>query len=50
MTNVLHSIGVALGFLVLIWGMRAFMRGLSLKPSDPSTRAPESWRLWWSGA
>jgi hypothetical protein len=46
MTNVLHWIGVALGFLVVIWGMRLFVRGLSQKPSDPSTRAPERWWGW----
>jgi hypothetical protein len=46
MTNVLHWIGVALGFLVVIWGMRQFVRGLSQKPSDPSTRAPERWWGW----
>jgi hypothetical protein len=46
MANVLHWIGVALGFLVLAWGVRAFVRGLSMKPSDPSSRAPERWWGW----
>jgi hypothetical protein len=47
MTNVLHWIGVALGFLVVIGGVRLFLRGLSQKPSDPSTRVPENWWQWW---
>ena len=42
MTNALHWIGVVLGFLVVIGGMRLFLRGLSQKPSDPSTRAPNN--------
>jgi hypothetical protein len=47
MTNVLHWIGVALGFLVVIAGMRMFLRGLSQKPSDPSTRVSDNWSKWW---
>jgi hypothetical protein len=47
MTNVLHWIGLALGLLVVIGGTRLLIRGLSSKPSDPSTRAPERWRRWW---
>jgi hypothetical protein len=46
MSQVLHWIGVALGLLVVIGGMRLFVRGLSQKPSDPSTRAPERWWGW----
>jgi hypothetical protein len=46
MTNILHWIGLALGFLVIAWGLRAFMRGLSLKPTDPSTRPPGKGRGW----
>jgi hypothetical protein len=50
MTNVLHWIGVVLGLVVVVvGGIRLFVRGLSLKPSDPATRAPESWRSWWGG-
>jgi hypothetical protein len=47
MTNVLHWIGVGLALLVVAAGMRLFVRGLTLKPSDPSTRVSESWRTWW---
>jgi hypothetical protein len=47
MMNVLHWIGVALGLLVVIGGMRLFVRGLSQKPSDPSTRVSEPWLSWW---
>jgi cytochrome b subunit of formate dehydrogenase len=43
MTNVLHWIGVALGLLVAISGIRLFLRGLSLKPSDPKTRIRAKW-------
>ncbi|HEY6255454.1 MAG TPA: hypothetical protein VIY51_06625 [Xanthobacteraceae bacterium] len=46
MTNILHWSGIALGLLVLILGIRAFLRGLSLKPSDPATRPPERWWGW----
>src|SRR6267154_1608068 len=45
LTNLLHWIGLALGLLVVIGGIRLFVRGLSSKPSDPSTRAPESWAV-----
>jgi hypothetical protein len=48
MTNVLHWIGGALGFLVVIGAFRLFLRGLSQKPSDPSTRVPFEWKRWWS--
>jgi hypothetical protein len=47
MQNILHWIGVALAFLVLIGGIRFFLRGLSQKPSDPSTRVPDTWQSWW---
>jgi hypothetical protein len=47
MMNILHWIGVALGFLVLAVGIRFFLRGLSQKPSDPSTRVPFDWKSWW---
>jgi hypothetical protein len=46
MTTVLHWIGVVLVFLVAAGGIRLFVRGLSLKASDPSTRAPERWWGW----
>jgi hypothetical protein len=46
MPNILHWIGVALALLVVVGGMRLFLRGLSQKPSDPSTRVPDSWRWW----
>jgi hypothetical protein len=46
MSNLLHWIGVALGLLVVVWGMRAFVRGVSQKPSDPSSRAPARWWGW----
>jgi hypothetical protein len=48
MQNILHWIGVALAFLVLIGGIRFFLLGLSQKPSDPSTRVPDTWRSWWN--
>jgi hypothetical protein len=46
MTIVLHWSGVALGLLVVVGGIRLFLRGLSLKPSDPRTRAPGRGRNW----
>jgi hypothetical protein len=47
MSDVLHWIGLAFGLLVVIGVMRLFVRALSRKPSDPSTRAPQNWRSWW---
>jgi hypothetical protein len=47
MSIVLHWIGVALAFLVIIGAMRLFVRGLGQKPSDPATRVPDNWRWWW---
>ena len=47
MANVLHWVGVGLGLLVVAVGIRGFLRGLSLKESDPSTRVSDSWRTWW---
>jgi hypothetical protein len=47
MSNVLHWIGVALGLLVVIGAMRLFVRGVSQKPSDPSTRVSNDWWTWW---
>jgi hypothetical protein len=46
MMNVLHWIGVVLGLLVVTLGIRAFVRGLSMKPSDPSSRPPPPERWW----
>jgi len=46
MTNVLHWIGVVLGLLVVAGGIHIFLRGLSLKPSAPSTRVPGKGRRW----
>ena len=46
MTNVLHWAGVALGLLVVVGGIRLFLRGLSQKPSDPRTRVPGKGRNW----
>jgi hypothetical protein len=47
MANVLHWIGVGLGLLVLAVGIRGFLRGLTLKPSDPSMRVSNGWLNWW---
>jgi hypothetical protein len=48
MSDILHWIGVVLALLVVVGGMRLFVRGLSMKPSDPSTRVSDSsWRNWW---
>jgi hypothetical protein len=47
MTEALHWIGVALGLLVVIGGIRLLVRGLSQKPGAPASRAPKSWRSWW---
>jgi cytochrome b subunit of formate dehydrogenase len=47
MQNILHWIAVALAFLVVIGGMRMSVRGLSQKPSDPSTRVRFDWQNWW---
>jgi hypothetical protein len=46
MATVLHWIGVVLGLLVAAGGIRLFVRGLSMKPNDPSTRVPDRWRDW----
>jgi hypothetical protein len=43
MSDILHWIGLALGFLVVIGVMRLFVRGLSQKPSNPSSRPPNRW-------
>jgi hypothetical protein len=40
MANVLHWIGVAVGLLVIVGGIHFFLRGLTLKPDDPSRRVP----------
>jgi hypothetical protein len=40
MTHVLHWIGVVIGLLVIVGGIRFFLRGLSAKPGDPSPRVP----------
>jgi hypothetical protein len=47
MANILHWIGVGLGLLVLAVGIRGFLGGLTLKPSDPSTRVANSWLNRW---
>jgi hypothetical protein len=41
MMDVLHWVGVGLGFLVIGFALVGFWRGLSLKPTDPASRAPE---------
>ena len=46
MANVLHWVGVVLGFSVIAGGIHFFLRGLSGKPSDPSTRTPGKGRGW----
>jgi hypothetical protein len=38
MADILHSIGVVLGLLVVAGGIHFFLRGLSLKPSGSRTR------------
>ena len=48
MQSVLHWIGVAFALLVVVGSMRLFLRGLSQKPSDPSTRVSFDWKPWWS--
>jgi hypothetical protein len=40
MVNVLHWVGVAVGLLVIVVGVRFFLRGLTLKPGDSPTRVP----------
>jgi hypothetical protein len=35
MSNVLHWIGVAVGFAVVAGGIHFFLRGLTFKPSSP---------------
>jgi hypothetical protein len=47
MATVLHWVGVALGLLVVAGGIRLFVRGLSMKENDPSTRVSFSWKPWW---
>lgn len=39
--DVLHWIGMAPGFVFIGFIPAGFWRGLSLKPTDPETRAPE---------
>jgi hypothetical protein len=41
MANVLHWVGVVIGFSVIALGIRFFLRGLTGKPSDPSGRVPK---------
>jgi uncharacterized membrane protein len=41
MTDVLHWIGVGLGFLLIGFALVGFWRGLALKPTDPASRALE---------
>ncbi len=48
MMNALHWIGVALGFLLISFAVTGFWRGLSLKPTDPDTRAPQR-SIWLIG-
>ncbi len=38
MSNVLHWVGVVIGLLVVIGGIRFFLRGLEGKPGDTSSR------------
>jgi hypothetical protein len=40
MANILHWVGVTIGLLVVAGGIHFFLRGLSGKPGDPSTRPP----------
>jgi hypothetical protein len=40
MANVLHWIGAAFGLLVIAVAVRFFLRGLTLKPSNPPPRVP----------
>ena len=42
MANVLHWVGIVIGFSVIAGGIHFFLRGLSGKPSDPSARGPGS--------
>jgi hypothetical protein len=46
MANVLHWVGVVLAFSVIAGGIHFFLRGLSGKPSDPSTRTPGKGKGW----
>jgi hypothetical protein len=45
MTTILHWVGRVLGLLLVAVAILGFWRGLSLRPSEPGSRAPE--RLWW---
>jgi hypothetical protein len=44
MANILHWIGVVLAFSVIAAGIHFFLRGLSLKPGEPSKRPPAKGR------
>jgi len=38
MSNVLHWVGVLVGFVVVVGGIHFFLRGLNGKPGDASPR------------
>jgi hypothetical protein len=44
--TLLQALGLIVGVFVLAWGVVGFWRGLSLKPTDPETRAPGKGRWW----
>jgi len=45
MTDVFNWLGLAVAAAFIVAGLTGFWRGLSLRPTDPGSRAPE--RLWW---
>jgi tellurite resistance protein TehA-like permease len=46
MADILYWIGIGFGFLFMSWFLIGFWRGLSLRHTDPASRAPERWMGW----
>jgi hypothetical protein len=41
MTTILHWVGLVLALLVVAFAILGFWRGLSLRPTEPGSRAPD---------
>jgi uncharacterized membrane protein len=47
MATFLHWVGLVLGLLVVAFAILGLWRGLSLRPNEPDSRAPERQWWWW---
>jgi uncharacterized membrane protein len=47
MTTILHWVGLVLALLVVAFAILGFWRGLSLRPTEPGSRAPDRLGGWW---